>query len=362
VIIMGPEEIEKKTEEESEDSEVLQDVNSVNIKIFGVGRFGSNLIDHLMQEKEKLSNKELIALDTDEEHLNEVAAKKKVLLGPGHGAIGDPGMGEKRAVNSKDKIVEHIEGSDLIFLIGGMGGGTGTGALPVIADIAKGEGACVFGVVALPLISEGKKRMENAKNGLLKMEKSCHAMNVIPNDRSLNFRSRSSHDPVFKMTEDILIDSIEEVIDIIIKPGLVNIDYNDLRTIMEDGELLMVGKGKSQDLTNRIEEAIEQAFNSSLLDEIDISGSKGALVRVTGGESMTVSEAEKAAQMVNERMGEDARIILGYDVEEDLEEMVKVYLVITNVHQDVEEFFSWYVKKKIDELRKELKTWRYFLD
>ncbi|MFP4609031.1 MAG: cell division protein FtsZ [Candidatus Natronoplasma sp.] len=328
----------------------------VEMKILGVGGLGIEVIDGLMEDRyDDIDG--LVALDTDEKHLDEIEAQEKVLLGHGNSAEGDLMVGEKLAENYEDEVVKQVEGSDIVFLTGGMGRGTGTGALPIVAEIAEEEGACVLAMVALPYLSEGKENMEKAKAGLKELEKYCDAVNMIPNDRGPEFGSFLTVDTFFKRTDEVLVESIREVIDIIIQPGLVNIDYNDLRTIIEDGQILMIGKGESDE---GVEKAVEKAFSSSLIE--DLSGSKGALVRVTGGEDMTVAEAEKAANMVNEKMGEDARIIWGCNVEEELGEKVRVYQVITDVHHDVEAFFSWFVEKRIDELRKELKMWRGFLE
>jgi len=348
------EDIMGKADQESSDEDPI--FRKVDMKILGVGGLGIEVIDGLIKDGyDEIDG--LIAFDTDEKHLDDVEAQEKVLLGHGNSAGGDLMLGEKLAQNYEDEVAEQVEGSDIIFLTGGMGRGTGTGALPIVAEIAEEEGACVLGMVALPFLSEGKEKMENAKEGLKEMEKYCDAINIIPNDREPEFNSLLAVDTFFKRTDEVLVDSIKEVIDIIIQPGLVNIDYNDLRTIIDDSDILMIGKGESDE---KVEEAVEKAFSSSLIE--DVRGSNGALVRVTGGENMTVSEAEKATELVNEKMGGDTRIIWGCNVRDDLGEKVRVYLVIAHKNHDVESFFSWFVEKRIDELRKELKMWRGFLE
>ncbi len=333
---------EEEIDEAPEDEELrdLVDQLEVKIKIFGAGGGGSNTLDRLTQEG--LSGGELIALNTDAKHLLHTHAQKKVLLGKeitnGLGAGAKPEVGEKCARSSKNELKEHIGGSDIIFLTAGMGGGTGTGAAPVVAEQAKEEGALVMGVVTLPFEAEGEERMRNAKRGLSKLEKHCHTTVVIPNDRLLELVPDLPLNAAFKVADEILMESIKGMTEIITKPGLVNIDYNDMRTIMDNGELAMIGIGESEDPNNRVEEAVEQALGSPLLGDIDTSESQGALIRVMGGPDMTVEEAEKAADMVNEKISKDARIIWGCNVDEDMGNKLKIMLVVTNVHTESEDF------------------------
>ncbi len=334
------EEGEEEMAPEDEELRDLVDQLAVNIKIFGAGGGGSNTLDRLTEEG--ITGGELIALNTDAKHLLHTHAQKKILIGKqitsGLGAGARPEVGEKCARNSKDELEKHIKGADIVFLTAGMGGGTGTGSAPVVAEMASEEGALVMGVVTLPFEAEGKERMRNAKRGLMKMEDHCHTTVVIPNDRLLDLVPDLPINSAFKVADEILMESIKGMTEIITKPGLVNIDYNDMRTIMDNGELAMIGIGESDDPNNRIEEAVEQALGSPLLGEVDVSESKGAMVRVMGGPNMTVSEAEKAANMVNEKISKDARIIWGCNVEEDMGNKVKILLVITNVHTESEKF------------------------
>ncbi len=332
--------IDEETAPEDEELRDLVDQLEVQIKIFGAGGGGSNTIDRLTQEG--LSGGELIALNTDAKHLLHTHAQKKILLGKditdGLGAGARPEVGEKCARNSIDEIEKHVKGSDIIFLTAGMGGGTGTGVAPVIAEKGEEEGALVMGVVTLPFEAEGEERMRNAKRGLYKMEKNCHTTVVIPNDRLLDLVPDLPLNAAFKVADEILMESIKGMTEIITKPGLVNIDYNDMRTIMDNGELAMIGIGESDAPNNKVEEAVEEALGSPLLGDIDTSESKGAMIRVMGGPSMTVEEAERAASMVNERISKDARIIWGCSVDEDMGNKIKILLVVTNVHTESEEF------------------------
>ncbi len=325
---------------EDEQLRELVDTLEVKIRIFGCGGGGSNTLDRLTQEG--LSGGELIACNTDAKHLLHTHAQKKVLLGKeitnGLGAGARPEVGEKCARHSEDDLRKHVEGSDIVFITAGMGGGTGTGTAPVVAELASDEDALTMGVVTMPFEAEGEERMKNARRGLSKMERNCHTTIVIPNDKLLDLVPDLPLNAAFKVADEILMESIKGMTEIITKPGLVNIDYNDMRTIMDDGELAMIGIGESTDPNTRVEEAVEEALGSPLLGNIDTSESQGALIKVTGGKDMTVQEAQKAADMINDKISKDARIIWGCNVDEEMGNKLKILLVITNVHSDTETF------------------------
>jgi len=329
-------------EEAPEDEELrnLLETLKVKIRIFGCGGGGSNTIDRLTQEG--ITGAELIACNTDAKHLLHTHAQKKLLIGKektgGLGAGARPEIGEESAMECERQIQELVGDSDIVFVTAGMGGGTGTGSAPVVAEKGKDEDALVMGVVTLPFEAEGRERMKNAKRGLRRLERYCDTTVVIPNDKLLDLVPNLPLDAAFKVADEVLMESIKGLTEIITKPGLVNLDYNDVRTIMDDGGLAMIGIGESDDPNNRVDEAVEQALGSPLLGNMDLSDSRGALIRVTGGQDMTVSEAERAADLVNEKISADARIIWGCNVEEDLKNTMKILLVITNVHSDSEEF------------------------
>ncbi len=328
----------EKIEEAPEDEELrnLLETLEVKIRIFGCGGGGCNTLDRLTQEG--ISGAELIACNTDAKHLLHTHAQKKVLIGKnttrGLGAGARPEIGEESARESKEDLKKHMEGADIVFITAGMGGGTGTGVAPVVAELAKEEEALVMGIVTLPFEGEGKERMKNAKKGLSKLERYCDTTVIIPNDKLLELVPNLSLNAAFKVADEILMESIKGMTEIITKPGLVNLDYNDVRTIMDDGGVAMIGIGDSDDPNNRVDDAVNQAIGSPLLGEIDLSDANGALIRVTGGPDMTVTEAERAADLVNEKISGDARIIWGCNVEEDLKNTMKILLVITNVHSE----------------------------
>lgn len=323
---------------EDEELRQLLETLEVKIRIFGCGGGGSNTIDRLTQEG--ITGAELIACNTDAKHLLHTHAQKKILLGKkktrGLGAGARPEIGEESALEAKQEIKPHVEGSDIVFITAGMGGGTGTGSAPIIGEMAKNEGALVMGIVTLPFQAEGRERMKNAKRGLMKLERFCDTTVVVPNDKLLELVPNLPLDAAFKVADEVLMESIKGITEIITKPGLVNLDYNDVRTIMDEGGLAMIGIGESDDPNQRVDEAVEQAIGSPLLGNVDLSDSKGALIRVTGGHDMTVSEAERAADLVNSKISPDARIIWGCNVEKDMKNTMKILLVITNVHSDSE--------------------------
>lgn len=333
------EEVDKEKIEGAPEDEELRDLLEtleVKIRIFGCGGGGCNTLDRLTEEG--ITGAELIACNTDAKHLLHTHAQKKVLIGKnttrGLGAGARPEIGEDSARESKEELKKHIEGADIVFITAGMGGGTGTGTAPVVAELAKEEEALVMGIVTLPFEGEGKERMKNAKKGLQKLERYCDTTVIIPNDKLLELVPNLSLNAAFKVADEILMESIKGMTEIITKPGLVNLDYNDVRTIMDDGGVAMIGIGDSDDPNNRVDDAVNQAIGSPLLGEIDLSEATGALIRVTGGPDMTVTEAERAADLVNEKISGEARIIWGCNVEEELKNTMKILLVITNVHSE----------------------------
>lgn len=332
---------EKSAEEKAadmlspDDEELKKLVESlqVNIKIVGCGGGGSNTVNRLF--KEGIVGAELIALNTDAKHLLTIKAQKKILIGKkltrGLGAGAIPEIGEKAAQEAEDEIKESISGAHIAFITAGMGGGTGTGSAYYAARMAKEEGALVMAIVTLPFKAEGIQRMENAKKGLEKLRRICDTTIVIPNDRLLEIVPRMPLDAAFKVADEILMQSIKGLTEIITKPGLVNLDYNDVRTIMEGAGMAIIGIGESDSPSGRVEDAMNEALTSPLLGDVDISEGKGALIRVVGGPDMTVSEAEKAASMVSDKISKNAKIIWGCSVEPELERTIRVLLVVTGV-------------------------------
>ncbi len=305
----------------------------VSIKIIGCGGGGCNTVNRCMREG--IFGAELIAANTDAKHLLSVAANRKVLLGKratrGLGAGAIPQVGEESTREAEEDIVNAMGRTDIAFVTAGMGGGTGTGGAHIIAGIAKRGKSLVISIVTLPFTSEGRVRMENALYGLEKLRMNSDTTIVIPNDKLLRLVPRLPLDEAFKVADQILMEGLKGLTEIITKPGLVNIDYSDVKTIMTGGGVAMIGIGESEASgANKVEQAVHAAISSPLI-EADISDAKGALIRVVGDEEMTVSEAEAAVRLVQEKVNANARIIWGASIDSSMRGAIKVLVVLTGV-------------------------------
>jgi cell division protein FtsZ len=308
----------------------------VNIAIVGCGGGGSNTVNRLSTAG--VFGAELVAANSDAKHLLNVHAPHKILLGRnttrGLGAGALPEIGERAAQEAEQELKNYVKDSNIVFVTAGMGGGTGTGSAPVVARLARESGALVIGIVTLPFKAEGKLRMENALRGLDRLKMHCDTCAVIPNDRLLDLVPKLPLDAAFRVADEVLMESIKGLTEIITKPGLVNLDFNDVMTIMKNGGVAMIGIGEATNKTakgDRIESAVQQALDSPLLGDIDISTARGALIRVTGGNDMTVSEAEKAAELVSAKISQNARIIWGCSVDPEMTGIVRSMVVLTGV-------------------------------
>jgi len=301
------------------------------IKIIGCGGGGCNTINRIVESG--IPGVQLYAANTDAQHLLAIHSPRKILLGRritrGLGAGALPQVGEEAARESEEELKAAINGADILFVTCGLGGGTGTGAASVVAKLAKDQGALTIGVVTLPFRAEGIVRMENAEWGLEQLRSNADTVIVIPNDKLLELVPRLSLNAAFKVADEVLMRSIKGISEIITKPGLVNLDFADLRTIMKGGGVAMIGLGEAQE-DNRALEAVNEALNSPLL-EVDVSGASGALINVTGGPDMTVSEAERVVEEVHNRINPNARIIWGAAVDPALEHTLRVMVVLTGV-------------------------------
>ncbi|MEM0073886.1 MAG: cell division protein FtsZ [Thermoplasmatales archaeon] len=305
----------------------------VSIKIVGCGGGGSNTVNRCMEEG--VYGAEMIAANTDAKHLLTIKAHRKILLGKrttrGLGAGAIPQVGEECAREAEDDIINALGRVDIAFVTAGMGGGTGTGSAPVVAEIAKRQKALVISVVTLPFTSEGRVRMENALYGLEKIRRNSDTTIVIPNDKLLQLVPRLPLDQAFKVADGILMEALKGLTEIITKPGLVNIDYADIKTIMSGGGVAMIGIGESDASgQNKVEQAVEEAISSPLI-EADISDAKGALIRVVGDDQMSVAEAEGAVRLVQQKVSPSARIIWGASIDPTLKGTIKVLVVLTGV-------------------------------
>jgi cell division protein FtsZ len=304
---------------------------TTTIKVVGCGGAGTNTISRCLEGD--IKGGDYIAINTDAQHLLKSYASRKVLIGrhltKGLGAGSVPKVGEEAAHESEHDLREVIGHSDMVFITCGLGGGTGTGSAPVVAQLAKETGALTIGVVTLPFSVEGLVRMENAEIGLKKLRETCDTVIVIPNDKLLDVVPNLSLNAAFKVADEVLMRSIKGITEMITKPGLVNLDFADLKTVMKRGGVAMIGLGEAEG-ENKAVNAVVEALNSPLL-EVDISEATGALVNVTGGEDMTIAEAERVVEEIYSRVDPNARIIWGTTVDPDLKKNLRAMLVITGV-------------------------------
>jgi len=316
---------------EDEELEKILASLKTNIKIIGCGGGGSNTIDRLVEAG--IVGAELYAANTDAQHLLTVRAPHKILLGRrstrGLGAGALPQVGEEAAREAEEDLRKALMGADIVFITAGLGGGTGTGSAPFIAQLAKEMGALTIAVCTSPFKAEGTIRMENAEWGLERLRNVADTVIVIPNDKLLELVPRLSLNAAFKVADEVLMRAIKGITELITKPGLVNLDFNDLKTIMKGSGVAMIGLGEGED-DDRVEQAVDQAINSPLID-VDISGGTGALINVTGGEDMTVSEAERVAEIIQSKISPNARIIWGAVIDPTLRDKIRVMVVITGV-------------------------------
>jgi len=310
--------------------EVLEGLKTT-IRVVGCGGAGTNTISRCVDAN--IDGAELVALNTDAQHLLITNAPHKVLIGRhltrGLGAGSLPQVGEEAAMESEQDIRDAVVPADMVFVTCGLGGGTGTGSAPIVAQIAREAGALTIGVVTLPFKVEGLVRLDNAETGLKRLRDACDTVIVIPNDKLLEIVPNLALNSAFKVADEVLMRSIKGITEMITKPGLVNLDFADLKTIMKRGGVAMIGLGEAEG-DNKAVNAVVEALNSPLL-EVDISGATGALVNVTGGEDMTISEAERVVEEVYSRVDPNARIIWGTTIDPDLKRNIRAMLVITGV-------------------------------
>ena len=319
-----------------DDEELLEilKLHQARIKVIGVGGGGNNTLDRISEIG--VEGARMIAINTDAQDLIETKADKKILIGKqltrGLGAGAVPKMGEEAAREQESEIKEALKDSDMIFITCGLGGGTGTGAAPVVAEIAKKSGALVVGVVTVPFAMEGSRRYENAMAGLERMEKHVDTLIVIPNEKLLEIAPNLPLHTAFKLSDEILNNSVKGITELVNKNGLINLDFADIKTVMTDAGMAMIGLGES-DSENRAEESVERALHNPLLS-VDLRNATGALVNVTGGSDMTLEDARKIVGKVSETLEEDAKIIWGAQIMDDLNKVIKTMVVITGVKSD----------------------------
>jgi len=309
---------------------VLEDLQT-NITVVGCGGAGSNTVNRMAEEG--IHGATLVAANTDVQHLVDVEADTKILIGQektrGRGAGSLPQVGEEAALESQNEIGDAISGSDMVFVTAGLGGGTGTGSAPVVAKAAREAGALTISIVTTPFTAEGEVRRNNAEAGLERLRDVSDTVIVVPNDRLLDSVGKLPVRQAFKVSDEVLMRSVKGITELITKPGLVNLDFADVRTVMEKGGVAMIGLGESDSEAKAVD-SVKSALRSPLLD-VDIGQANSALVNVTGGPDMSIEEAEGVVEEIYDRIDPDARIIWGTSVDDDLDGEMRTMVVVTGV-------------------------------
>ncbi|MEM2875102.1 MAG: cell division protein FtsZ [Candidatus Hadarchaeales archaeon] len=315
----------------NEDLEQILHQAKTRIAAVGCGGAGCNTISRIVEVG--IQGAETLAINTDAQDLLYTAADRKILIGReltgGLGAGNDPEKGESAAREDEATIKDHLYGMDLVFITCGLGGGTGTGSAPVVAEIAKKLGALTVSVVTLPFSVEGNRRRANAEWGLERLKAVSDTVIVIPNDKLLQLAPDLPIGASFKVSDQLLMDAIKGITEMITKPGLVNLDFADIRAVLQGGGIAMIGIGES-DSSNRAAEAVEEALNSPLLD-VDITGARGAILNVVGSSDMTLDEAERIVARVSESLDPQANVIWGAQISNDMMNSVRVLVVVSGV-------------------------------
>jgi cell division protein FtsZ len=304
---------------------------SAKIKVIGIGGGGGNAVNTMIANS--VHGVDFIVANTDAQALRNSKAPTKIQLGgqltKGLGAGANPNVGRDAALENREQMQEALQGADMIFIAAGMGGGTGTGAAPVIAEVAREVGALTVGVVTKPFSREGKQRHAKAEEGIRELKKHVDSLVVIPNDRLLGLAGKSMTIlDAFKPSDDVLRQAVQGISDLITTSGFINVDFADVKAIMSERGMAMMGIGIAGG-DNRAVEAATKAISSPLLEDIDISGAKGVLVNITGSSAMTMDDFDAVNRVVHEKVHEDANIIIGVVIDETLEEKIKVTAIAT---------------------------------
>ncbi|MBS3088516.1 cell division protein FtsZ [Candidatus Pacearchaeota archaeon] len=322
---------ESKNQAIDEELESLLQKQSTRVKVIGCGGGGGNCVSRMKETG--IKGCEIIAVNTDAQDLLYTNVDTKILIGRelthGLGAGSNPKVGEQAARESEQEIRKKIADSDMVFITCGLGGGTGTGSAPVIAGIAKKAGALTIGVVTLPFTVEGQKRIENAQLGLEKLAAVTDTLIVIPNDKLIEIAPELPIHTAFKVADEILTNSVKGITELITKAGLVNLDFADVKAVMNNGGVSLIGIGESNS-QNRAKEAVERAISNPLLN-VDITNAQGALVNIIGGNDMSLDEYNKVMKIIGDKIAPDAKIISGAQISADMENTLKVLLIVTGV-------------------------------
>jgi len=306
------------------------EVGQASIKVIGVGGAGGNMVNWLY--KKGVKGAEIVACNTDQQHLNITEADRKFLIGKdltkGLGCGGWPERGAEAAQESISQVKDVLKQADMVFVCGGMGGGTGTGACPVVAQVARDSGAIVIGTVTMPFNIE-RTRVDKAEFGLKQLRKVCDTVIVIDNNRLVQIAGNLPIQQAFAVANELIATMIKGIVETIAVPSLVNLDYADVKTIMTNGGVAAIGVGSS-DTNNRVEEAVNGALSNPLLD-INYEGATGALIQIVGGSDMTLEEVNRIGEIVTENLDSDANVIWGARISEEMKGKLTVMTIITGV-------------------------------
>tara|TARA_Y100001970_G_scaffold289662_1_gene420763 strand:- start:1179 stop:2291 length:1113 start_codon:yes stop_codon:yes gene_type:complete len=303
---------------------------SARIEVIGVGGGGSNAVNRMISSD--LEGVSYRVLNTDAQALLQSSAPSRVQLGQdltrGLGAGGNPSIGQKAAEESKEELQQALEGSDLVFIAAGMGGGTGTGAAPVVAEVAKQSGALTVGIVTRPFSFEGKRRMRQADEGISRLAENVDTLIVIPNDRLKDVIAGAPLQEAFKNADDVLRMGVKGISDIITCPGLVNVDFADVRSVMTEAGTALLGIGNGSGRSRALE-AAQAAINSPLLEAARIDGARGCVINISGGSDMTLEDMTSASEVIYDVVDPEANIIVGAVVDKSLEGEIQVTVIAT---------------------------------
>jgi len=303
------------------------------IKVIGVGGGGGNAVRHMIDND--VDGVDFICANTDSQALSDITSRTVLQLGTGItkglGAGANPEIGRAAALEDRDRIADALRGADMVFVTAGMGGGTGTGGAPIVAEVARELGILTVAVVTRPFSFEGKKRLRIAEEGLRELEQHCDSLITIPNEKLLEVLGKStSLLDAFKEANDVLLGAVQGIADLIIRPGMINVDFADVRTVMSEMGAAMMGTGSASG-EGRAREAAERAIHSPLLDDINLSGARGVLVNITAGLDLSLGEFSEVGDTIEEYASEDATVVVGTVIDPEMTDTLKVTVVATGL-------------------------------
>ncbi|MDO8861401.1 cell division protein FtsZ [Haliea sp. E1-2-M8] len=307
------------------------------IKVIGVGGGGGNAVKHMIENS--VEGVDFICANTDAQALSDIRSKTVLQLGgaitKGLGAGANPDIGRAAALEDRDRIAEALRGADMVFITAGMGGGTGTGGAPIVAEVAREMGILTVAVVTRPFPFEGKKRLSIAEAGVRELQQHVDSLITIPNEKLLEVLGKStSLLDAFKEANDVLLGAVQGIADLIIRPGMINVDFADVRTVMSEMGMAMMGTGSARG-ENRAREAAERAINSPLLDDIDLRGARGILVNITAGLDLSLGEFSEVGDTIEEFASDDATVVVGTVIDPNMTDEIKVTVVATGLGGEV---------------------------